>query len=142
MKKISLLVLLVAGLSATSIAQTDQAKMVATYTSAWGEPDAAKREALLEASFSESGEYSDPTAMVEGRDALVKHIGGFLSQNPGASFQLLRPAEFHNEKYGRFEWIMQLPDGTVGLIGMDFVVFDDQGMIQQITGFFETSVGQ
>ncbi|MEL6533923.1 MAG: nuclear transport factor 2 family protein [Bacteroidota bacterium] len=136
MKYLTAFLVLALAITDQALAQTEPTKTIALYASAWGEPDENKRRELLEASFAEGGEYSDPTVWVEGREALVQHIGGFLTQNPGAKVHLLKPAEFHHEKYGRFDWIMQMADGTVVIIGMDFVAFDDEGMIEQITGFF------
>ena len=78
-------------LPAALVAQPASAQeAVDLYGSAWGELDEAKRRAILEKAWAEDGVYTDPTAYVEGREALVQHIGGFMagrSSGSGPSIQ-------------------------------------------------------
>lgn len=46
-------------------------QVLLAYVAAWNEADEEKRRALLEFSWAENGIYSDPTAQVSGREALV-----------------------------------------------------------------------
>ena len=110
------------------------------YGSAWGEPDEEKRRAILEKAWAEDGVYTDPTAYVDGREALVQHIGGFLtgrSAGSGPSIQIDSSVDVHHDKFLRFAWKMVAPDGTTVLSpGMDYGELDEQGRLKLIVGFF------
>ncbi len=110
------------------------------YGSAWGEPDEAKRRAILEKAWAEDGIYTDPTAYVEGREALVQHIGGFMagrSAGAGPSIQVDSSVDVHHGRFLRFAWKMVAPDGkTVLTPGMDYGELDEDGRLKLIVGFF------
>ncbi len=110
------------------------------YGSAWREPDEAKRRAILEKAWAEDGVYTDPTAYVDGREALVQHIGGFLagrSTGSGPSIQIDSSVDVHHDKFLRFAWKMVGPDGkTVLSPGMDYGELDEDGRLKLIVGFF------
>ena len=53
-------------------------ELIALYVRAWSEPDYALRQKLLEQVWAEDGTYTDPTAHVAGRKALVDRIVGFF----------------------------------------------------------------
>ena len=74
------------------------------YVQAWNEPDEAKRRAHLEASWADDATYTDPTADVRGREALVQHIAGFLSAQPaGSSIDRVTGVDIHHRSF-RFGW--------------------------------------
>lgn len=110
------------------------------YGSAWREPDEAKRRAILEQAWAEDGVYTDPTAYIEGREALVQHIGRFLngrSAGSGPSIQLDSGVDVHHDRFLRFAWKMVAADGkTVLAPGMDFGELDEDGRLRRIVGFF------
>lgn len=108
---------------------------VKVYSAAWGEPDAAKRATILSQCWAEEGSYLDPSAHVEGRDALNAHIGGVLEKLPGARIELTSDISCH---HGRiyFSWQLVSADGRVILAGVDFGALDADGRIAQIVGFF------
>lgn len=113
------------------------------YGQAWGEPDEAKRRAILEQAWAEDGVYSDPTAYVEGREALVQHIGGFMASRSGGgsgagpSIQIDSSVDVHHGKFLRFAWKMVAADGkTVLSPGMDYGELDEDGRLKLIVGFF------
>ena len=111
------------------------AETIAAYAAAWRESDEAKRRKLLDESWAEDGVYCDPTARVDGRDALVAHIGGLQEAMPGHSIVETSGVDTH-DGFGRFEWEMQGPDGSAVMAGIDFVTFANDGRISQIVGFF------
>ena len=51
-------------------AQITAVEAVTAYASAWAEADEETRRALLEKAWTDDGVYMDPTALVEGREAL------------------------------------------------------------------------
>lgn len=107
------------------------------YFKAWGEPDSDKRAELLKTAWSDKGIYTDPTAHVEGRDALVRHIDGFLSdpQFKGASLAQASEFDIHHKVF-RFEWELKDANGVTVVGGMDCGEFNDDGAITKIVGFF------
>jgi hypothetical protein len=72
--------------------------LITLYTGAWAEPDRERRQQLLERVWAEDGTYTDPTAHVAGRKALVDHIGGFFEQFVGARIELTSGIDAHHEK--------------------------------------------
>ena len=110
------------------------------YGSAWREPDEAKRRAILEKAWAEDGVYTDPTAYVDGREALVKHIGGFLeaaNAGNGPALQIDSSVDVHHTRFLRFAWKVMAPDGeTVLSPGMDYGELDEDGRLKLIVGFF------
>ena len=113
----------------------DVQEIVAAYAAAWNEPDTAARRRALERAWAEGGIYSDPTARVEGRDALVAHIGGFHAQMPGARILLTSGIDAHHGAI-RFTWALRAGDGTIVTEGIDFGELADDGRLRRITGFF------
>ena len=98
----------------------DVGAVVTAYGSAWNEPDEAARRHLLESAWADHGTYCDPTANVEGREALVAHIGALHVAMPGHTIDV----------------VMHSPDGSAVLEGMDYGHLADDGRLQQIVGFF------
>ncbi len=125
-------------LAETEASPTEKARAsLENYFQSWNEPDAVKREALLTPSWAEDGVYIDPTAHVEGRAALVKHIEGFNSNPQTSNFSIVQASEvdFHHGSF-RFAWEMKDADGNVLTPGIDYGEFNDQGQITKIVGFF------
>ena len=110
-------------------------ELIALYNRAWSEPDYALRQKLLEQIWAEDGTYTDPTAHVAGRKALVDHIGAFFEQFPGAYFVVTSGIDSHHGKF-RFTWRMVLADGKVFLEGIDFGELNSDGKLHRIVGFF------
>jgi hypothetical protein len=108
---------------------------VTTYAAAWGEPDEGKRRRLLEAAWADDGVYTDPTVLVEGREALVAHIGGFLATTPGARIRATSGIDTHHGRL-RFTWTMHAADGSLVVEGVDFGVLAADGRLRRIIGFF------
>lgn len=109
-------------------------EIVATYGAAWNETDEAKRTALLEQAWADDGAYRDPTAAVDGRAALVAHIGGFQAMMPGHSIDQASAVDAHDDVF-RFAWVMR-GGGEVLLEGVDFGELAPDGRIKRIEGFF------
>lgn len=110
-------------------------ELIALYTAAWCEPDRAQRQRLLERVWAEGGTYTDPTAHVVGREALVDHIAGFFEQFPGARIERTSGIDAHHEML-RFTWRMLLADEKVYVEGIDFGELSTDGKLHRIVGFF------
>jgi hypothetical protein len=109
-------------------------EIVSTYGASWNEPDPTARAALLERSWADDGVYCDPTARVEGRAALIAHIGGFVETMPGHTIEITSSVDAHHDRF-RFAWVM-CKDGEPLLEGLDFGEFAADGRIRRIDGFF------
>jgi hypothetical protein len=108
---------------------------VSAYAAAWAEPDEAMRRTLLEKAWTDDGVYTDPTAHLEGRDALLSHIGGFLAQMGEARLERSSAVDVHHGVL-RFEWRIVAPDGSVVTAGFDYGELADDGRLRKIVGFF------
>ena len=113
----------------------DVGAVVAAYGSAWNEPDEAARRRLLESAWADHGTYCDPTANVEGREALIAHIGALQVAMPGHTIDVVTAADEH-DGHVRFAWVMHAPDGSAVVEGMDYGRLADDGRLQQVVGFF------
>jgi hypothetical protein len=114
--------------------RTEVDSLLEQYVAAWSEPDPQARQALLQAAWHETGEYTDPMAHAAGREELDKLIARFLSQNPGAKFTLHGQADCHHD-YVRFFWTLHFGNGTE-LPGMDYGEIGGDGRLRKIVGFF------
>lgn len=112
----------------------DTAEIVAAYGAAWNETDEAKRTALLERSWADDGVYTDPTATVEGRTALIAHIGGFQAMLAGHTIDLVSGVDTYGEVF-RFAWVMR-KGAEIATEGIDFGELAPDGRIRRIVGFF------
>jgi len=108
---------------------------VRLYGEAWAASDESERRSLLERAWADDGVYVDPSARVEGREALVAHIGGFQEQMAGHRIELTSGVDSH-DGYLRFAWTMLGPDGAALMEGVDFGRLADDGRIASIVGFF------
>lgn len=108
---------------------------IRSYMAAWNEPDEDARRKLLDEAWTDDGEYSDPTAEVAGREALVSHIGRFMEQMPGFRVVGTSGIDTHHG-FARFTWGMDDASGARILDGIDFVELARDGRIGRITGFF------
>lgn len=124
-----------------SVSAADKAESVVgivdAYTGAWNESDEGARRTLLERAWADDGVYTDPSAEVEGRDALIKHTGEFAN-NPemkGFSLERISGVDVHHNVL-RFDWALKDADGKTVIAGIDFGVLADDGRLQSITGFF------
>src|SRR5262249_44708265 len=124
-----------AGKVVAATGMADVQEIVAAYAAAWNEPDTAARRRALDRAWAEGGIYSDPTACVEGRDALGRDIGGFHAQMPGARILLTSGVDAHHGAI-RFTWALRAADGTIVTEGIDFGELADDGRLRRITGFF------
>ena len=111
--------------------------VIELYGAAWDEHDVDARRALLEQAWADDGIYCDPTATVEGRDALVAHIGAFHEQAPGARVETVTRVDEH-DGHLRFGWRLVDAGGTTTLEGIDYGRLGADGRLTQIVGFFGT----
>jgi hypothetical protein len=73
---------LAAVVSSSAMATQAASGIVASYAAASDPHDEGERRALLERAWADDGVYCDPTALVEGREARIARIVGFLGPFP------------------------------------------------------------
>ena len=134
---ITLCIAILAGLASAQQVPSQNAldELVKMYCAAWNEPDARHRRELLEKVWASEGTYTDPQSYVEGREALVEHIGRFLKNSAGARIIQSSRADFHHGMF-RFVWKLVGGDGKTVMEGIDFGAPGPDGKLQRIVGFF------
>lgn len=110
-------------------------EVITAYGAAWNETDEAARRKLLDDGWADDGVYCDPTATVNGRDALVAHIAGFHQRFPGARIDQASGVDEH-DGWLRFAWTMLAPDGATIMDGFDVGELGPDGRLRRIIGFF------
>ena len=110
-------------------------EVVTAYGAAWNETDEAARRKLLDDGWADDAVYCDPTATINGRDALVAHIAGFHQQFPGARIDQASGVDEH-DGWLRFAWRMVGPDGATIMDGFDVGELGTDGRLRRIIGFF------
>ena len=110
-------------------------EVVTQYLAAWNEPDAARRQALLEHCWSDGGVYLDPKTSLTGRDQLDRHIAAIQASRPGARLEFMSGIDVHHNVV-RFLWRLVRADGSGGDISIDFGEVGPDGRLTRIFGFF------
>lgn len=105
------------------------------YIAVWNETDAARRAALIDASWTADARYVDPMAQASGHEQISALVGAVHQRYPGFRFHLLGKAEAHGDNL-RFSWTLG-PSGADDLIqGTDFAQLD-AGKLRAVTGFLD-----
>jgi hypothetical protein len=107
------------------------------YGKAWGEPDAAARQRLVEFSTTDDITLYEPTRTVTARDGVLDAMTQFLTQYPGGSVPIIGvPREAHEYVWLRWEG----KDGSGGSlgVGLDLMKLAGDLRIGRIHSFFGT----
>jgi SnoaL-like domain len=105
------------------------------YVAAWNEPDAAKRQKILERCWADDAAYVDPNVELRGRSALCEHISKVQAGRPGARIETMSGVDRHHHVV-RFLWRLVRADGSFGETSIDFGEVDANGRLTKIVGFF------
>jgi hypothetical protein len=120
----------------TTAVTTTAQDLAERYIAAWNETDPAARRALVDATWSEIGSYTDPLVAAEGRDAIDATLAAVQTQFPGLVFRLGGPVDAHHD-IARFTWELGPADGEALVVGFDVLVADADGRIAQVLGFLD-----
>ena len=104
------------------------------YLTAWNEADPDLRCEQLRAIVTPDARLIDPLIEAVGPDAIAAAIGGLRDQMPGHSLTQTTATDVHHD-YARFGWVVNAPDGSVAVAGIDVLTFVD-GRIHTALGFF------
>lgn len=123
-----------------SAEQRSPDEVVLAYIEAWNTPDEQARRDLLDRCWADDGTYTDPISEVQGKEALVAHIGRFLSEGPygrGPGHRIpVASGVNHHHGMIRFSWALLDPHGASISQGLDFGELAEDGRLRRITGFF------
>lgn len=115
---------------------SEHTEIIDRYFQAWNEPDAGKRQALLEAAFAVDGRYQDPAAGAESPAGIAAMMGAVQERFPGHVVARDGDIDAHNGQ-GRFDWTLGQAGAEPILKGIDVVTFDADGKLQSVIGFFD-----
>ena len=105
------------------------------YQAAWSDISSVERQALLSGSVAANAVYSDPTNECHGLQELIATIEQSQQTTPGACFENTKFLTHHQQ--GLSSWTMQNKEGTTLATGSSYARFDAEGLLIQMTGFFE-----
>jgi SnoaL-like domain len=114
---------------------SDVTATVDTYLSAWSEPDADRRDALVRQVWAPDGTLTDPPLAAAGHEGISGMHAAMQGQYPGHRFRRASAVDAHHDRF-RVGWELVDPTGTVVLSGVDVGELADDGRVRRITGFF------
>ena len=110
-------------------------KMVDTHLAAYGEPDAARRMALIREVWRDGARLVDPPLESAGYVGIADQAATLLAQFPGHRFERSTALDAHHQ-FIRYGWKLVNPAGEAVLAGVDFMDLDVDGRIGRVVGFF------
>jgi len=106
-----------------------------TYQDAWADIAESDRERLLKRSVAEEIVYTNPLAEGQGLANLVRHVGEFQAQFPGAYFKTNKLIDQHGQLLA--EWTMFNKDGSEFLTAHSYARFNEQRRLTHLAGFWQ-----
>ena len=113
----------------------DLASTIDTYLDAYAEPDAARRNRLVEKVWAADGELLDPPIDGSGRAGISALADVVNTHYPAHTFHRTSGIDAHHQ-VARYAWELRGPDGTVAVSGVDVAEVDDHGQLVRVVGFF------
>lgn len=112
--------------------------LIDCYFEIWNETNADRRREMIAQTWSADCRYTDPVADVATPDGIEAMVEGFHDQFPGLIFVRTGEIENHHDR-ARFTWDLLGPDGSVQAAGTDVAVLSPDGLLRDVTGFFDQS---
>jgi hypothetical protein len=109
-------------------------RTIDAYFAMWNEVDAARRNELIEQTWTSDAHYLDPMLEARGYEELSEMVARVHQQFPGHRFSRTSGIDGHNALI-RFGWRLVSEDGEVAAAGLDVGVVADDGRLQRIAGF-------
>jgi hypothetical protein len=112
-------------------------EIISKYLACWNETDPGARRALIDSVWAVNCSYTDPLAVLSGRDEVDYGIGMAQKQFPGMVFTLAGAVDAHHD-VARFTWHLG-PEGAEEplVIGFDVAVVNGDGQLRAIHGFLD-----
>jgi limonene-1,2-epoxide hydrolase len=105
-----------------------------SYLEAYGNVAPEKRARLLRESVSDDVVSTNPGEEIQGFANLLAHVDQFQQRLPGAHFKIDK-LSFHHDQV-LTEWTLYKSDETPMRTAHTYGVFDDQGRLKKLIGFF------
>jgi len=115
---------------------TDHSDLIDRYIAAWNETDAARRKALVAATFAADATYLDPVMQGDGHAGIDEMIAGVQARFPGHRFSRSGKVDTHHDHL-RISWDLAPAGGEVLVKGTDFAVLAADARMAAVTGFFD-----
>ena len=115
---------------------SDHKSLIDRYFAAWNEPDAGRRRALLEQTFTADGRYVDPAAGAESPAGIAEMMGAVQQRFPGMGLALAGDIDAHNGQ-ARFSWTLGKAGEEPIVRGIDVIEVAADGRLKSVTGFFD-----
>lgn len=104
------------------------------YLKAYGGVSSEDRRRLLSESVSGDVLSTNPGDETQGLESLVAHVEEFQRRLPGSYFTM-NSLKFHHEQ-ALAEWTLYKADGTAVTTACTYGVFNDEGRLKKLIGFF------
>ncbi|WP_446743532.1 nuclear transport factor 2 family protein [Silvibacterium acidisoli] len=105
-----------------------------SYLEAYGSVSGEDRKRLLKESVSDDVLSINPGDDTHGLENLVTHVEKFQQRLPGSYFKI-NSLKFHHEQV-LTEWTLYKADGTAVTTAHTYGIFNDQGRLKKLIGFF------
>ena len=105
-----------------------------SYLSAFVEPNAARREALMRANAHEDVLFSNPGVDGHGIGQLLDHMSAYQRKFPGGRFEIKWLLQQHGQVIA--EWTQFHQDGSEFLTAHSYALIGEDGRITRFAGFW------
>lgn len=114
----------------------DLARAITDYFASWNEADPDRRAELTAAVWREDGHYVDAMTEARGHQQIEAMITQVRAQLPGVSLSLVGAIDAHHD-VARFSWQLGPAGGPPLLTGLDLAMFDSDGRLRELVGFWD-----
>lgn len=114
----------------------DHSRTITDYIASWNETDPQRRAELIAAVWREDGRYVDPLTDAQGWQQVAAMIDVVQQQLPGGTLSLAGELRCHHD-VATFRWQLARPGGPPVASGLDFALFDAEGRLRQVVGFWD-----
>ncbi len=109
------------------------------YVRGWSNVSDMERLELTKGSIAPTGIYSDPVSLTEGPDGMAKVMANFQRKTPNGTFTVLK---FETQRdRALITWNALDSQGEIRFPGHDAVIFEQSGLMIQVSGFFAKPEG-
>lgn len=109
------------------------------YVKGWSNITLEERQQMLQHSTAPTGIYADPISYSHGPDGLAAVMENFQRKTPGGYFEVDTFVTQHDRAL--IHWRALDAAGVVRFPGIDAVIFNEEGLLAHISGFFEKPAG-
>ena len=109
------------------------------YVKGWSNVSDEERLELTSGSIAPHGIYSDPVSFTQGPQGMAEVMANFQRNTPNGTFEVIK---FETQRDRALStWNALDSEGNVRFPGHDAVIFGDDGLMGQVSGFFTKPEG-